>query len=498
MIENQRQLAFLLSRLLWPSGVVRERVCDSAARLLIDRQLNAAATDCLADWVAAQDLESVAAAALLVLLRAKALDSEWVPPSMETLSASVKKPSLLSDMLMAELYGGAIADRDLRKYYSCTAPDEFEPEPFFSTYANGFLPPIYTDWASRITGKGRTEFSRQWAYEWQHLVAATGVRQSEEPLHFLGRQQYDHYVIFDTIMSEVYRSAFLRALAWAADCSVITPDLARFLAMKTCQLDLGLWLIEPVSRPAWWPKVSAPEGQISTVPAQVWPQVESLWERQRSEFGDQALIHAAGRVYENEEVYDLEILGAFQCCRGSASPDLGDIVERYVERSYVSYHPGGMAFGGTIDRRDAASFAIALQDWLVIPAARTVHPDSIPRWDYWKQIRGIWIPVPYSDFQFSCSTDGVRVEVGGATVAVWRVWTDGLREKQRGMLVSPAAGEFLTARREVIDKLAADLGCVFCWICRLTGNFRKYDGEDWTSSAHHRTFGTTNIVLPFS
>jgi len=498
MTLDYGQLALLFSRLLWPSGMVRERACDAAAHLLVDSEIGSVVTSKLLDWIADQGLESVAATGLLVLLRGKALEPELAMPSTEVVSASLRRPSLLSGMLMGELYGKVISGASLRECYTNSVPDDYQPDPFFVKYATGFLPPIYTDWADTISARQGIPFSRQWAYEWQHLVSATGAKKSDSPMHFHGQQHYDHYVIFDSFMSEVYRSAFLRALAWAADRSAIPLEEARYLAMKTCQLDLGLWLIDPITRPAWWPKASEPDGEIDTIAPQVWQQIQSLWDRQRDVFGDDVLIQASGRVYENKTVYDLELFGAFQRCEGGVSPEAEDVVKWYTDRPDLRYQASGMLFGGTVDQRDISSFAEEIEDWLVIPAARAVNPISIPRWDYWKEYRGIWIPLPYRNLEVSCSASGVSISGGDSEIAKWQIWTDGLREKQAGMLSSPASGEFVVARREVINGLAVELGCVFCWICRLIGHHRDYDGVEWKTFTNCRMFGTTGIVMPFT
>lgn len=497
MTGDHQQLTLLLSRLLWPSGMVRERACDAMAELITNDEPSSVATSALLDWMAAQNLESVAATGLLILLRAQARNPDWESPSAQEAASSLKKPSLLSDLLMAEVYGGSAGPTDLQECHSGSVPEDYEPDAFFTKYATAFLPPIYATWADSITQRYQAPFSQQWAYEWSALVVATGVRKSDGPLHFRGMQHSDHYVAFDTLMSEVYRSAFLRALAWAAHRSVLPVEEAKHLAMKACQLDLGLWLVDPVTRPAWWPTATEPEGEIDTVPAQMWQNVERLWNAEQETFGDKVLVQAVGRVRENKTIYDLEILGAFQRCEGSASPNAEELARWYTERPYLNYEPRGLPFAGTVMGQDATSFGKQIGDWLVVPAARAIHPVSIPRWEYWKEYRGIWIPLPYLDMRFSCSSSGVSYCNGDSEIAKWQIWTDGLREKEPGM-ISPAVGQLLVAERKIICGLAAELGCVFCWICRLTGHHREYDHQEWKEFADCRLFGTTSIVMPFA
>src|SRR5579859_6623347 len=144
-IAKKRELLWLLSRLTWPSILVRERACIGLANLLLHRQLGDIACTTLLDWIARQRLESVAAIGILPFLRAQIQDSAYRAP-FTTLMQAVHAPSILTWLLLNELDSAQnLPLADVCKHNE-TAPKDFSPPPFFEKYVDNFLPPIYTDY----------------------------------------------------------------------------------------------------------------------------------------------------------------------------------------------------------------------------------------------------------------------------------------------------------------------------------------------------------------
>ena len=135
---------------------------------------------------------------------------------------------------------------------------------------------------------------------------------------------------FDTEMSEIFRSAYLRALAFMADTNQLPFKYAVQFATAACPIDIELMRVVPLSRPNWWPRSdNSPIKSIDTSFASIWQQVESLWILQKDEMSflpdieigsNQMLIAGSGLVGDGESVYDLEICGAFQKSDGPMQP----------------------------------------------------------------------------------------------------------------------------------------------------------------------------------
>ena len=260
-------LALLLQRLTWPSGLVRERACVSLGSLLADAELGSEVTGAVLAWMAAQRLESVVVFGLLAFFKAQTHCGR-IPP-WDVISQSLTKPSLLSWLIARSLYEEYIGDPTVGDLHSGTAPTGFEAVPFFLKYARNFVPPVYLERARHIDQKYRLGFLRQWAFEWTRLVVVTGFKLREPYVSFWTRQDDDHLSCLDLPLSEVYRSAFLRAIAWATDEGTLSPSGALLLAAEACPIDLGLWQVLPQKQPDTWPKCPLAHDSVDTVPGVV-------------------------------------------------------------------------------------------------------------------------------------------------------------------------------------------------------------------------------------
>src|SRR5690242_17379848 len=81
-------------------------------------------------------------------------------------------------------------------------------------------------------------------------------------------------------MTEAYRSAFLRTLAWASGDRGVHLGEVLFLAARACPIDFELWPLRPSRRPGWWPYSGKTNASIDVGPGEIWQQIALLWERQ--------------------------------------------------------------------------------------------------------------------------------------------------------------------------------------------------------------------------
>lgn len=498
-MNTKDALGLLFAQLTWPSGMVRERACVAIADLLLYPQHSAETQTALLDWMREQTLESVMVHGLLALLRAKIQDSNFVFPHVDDLVRNAQKPSILSWMLIKEMHPDADIVFEQVLNHSEKAPPAFQPDPFFDKYITTFLPPIYADRAAEIEKKELVRFRRQWAYEWQCLVAATGIKPSRTPMDFWMRDRSDYCLALDLFMGEIYRSAYLRALAWAATQGRLSQADAVFFASQTCPIDLAIWRIKPERRPVWWPQTTGALDKIDTVPAQIWQQVQALWDRQRTQGDEWVIAAASGIVHEEEEAaYDLEIFGLFQKCHGPETPDFSEVAAwcRYGNGFYPET-VSPLHFDGRIPQRRLDTAVKAFADWSFAPAANTARNVTVPRWQWWRMNREIWVPSAYIDngpLTFRCQENGITVRNDkDYMVAEWSDWTDSLQERCADN-VPPATGQFLRVARKQIERFAAETGSTFCWVCRLTGYHSKSYNKEWERAVTCREFGVSRIV----
>lgn len=469
----------LLSRLTWPSPLVQERACRSLASLLRDTEMRGETWEHLSHWLRTQPLEICSVAGLMVLARA-AIDEElasstlssqntqadtsWLPAIKEVVEA-LGSPSLLSWLVLRDVYnkpelelhqsvsGGAAL-------HSGEPPSDFKLSAFFLDHRTECVPPVYDRLVQMVTDDG-INLMRQWAFEWKNLIDRTGMERSTTSLHFWLRGSYskEHYPMGLPRMGEVYRSAFLRALAWAYETQRFAlGDAVSFAAMLR-PVDLELWRTEPASRPIWWPYAREntvklnPQNEPATepipssspivlncAPTEVWDQVESLWNRAAQfqadsslvpeedhaaagEYGQQPehlqqnnwqLIAARAPVVQGETLYLLEIFGVFQRCNGPKSPSLEEVAtwigggvelsESMDSQNTLTCVTGPQAFGsdgsplrfrGLISPEDPDERAQTFDDWDLLPATCPVSIWASLPWQFWRTRGMIWFPAPY-------------------------------------------------------------------------------------------------------
>jgi hypothetical protein len=500
-ISHEQGLAWLLSRLTWPVIRVRERASVELGALLLHPQLGGETHSALLQWIAAQRLESLVAPGLLPFLRAHMEDRAYTAPLADVVK-SLQAPSPLAWLLLNELD----VNHPLPFAKACghaeTAPQDFTPPAFFARYAENFLPPGNADLMRILERQGRVPVWRQWAFEWQRLLTVLGIIPTRSELDEWRLPGGERYVGIDTRLSEVYRSAFLRAAAWAAGQGV-HPTFVQFVAARTCPLDLDLWRVTPQVRPAWWPQIGQPAGQIDTTAADIWRQVEALWE-QRGD--DDTLVAASGIVSHEETIYHLEIVGLFQCCIGPETPDLAEMTAWWgseadaEDMALALERPSPLRFGGVMANRPPESGLRRFADWLVLPAACPVtHSWAVPRWQMWRIEREMWLPAPYlaeSPLTVACEPDAIVIRTSDGEIGRWVDWADGLEETTFEGL-PPRSGQAVRVRKSAIEQFARQENMSFCWFCQLTGYHRAHQGREYTLVTAQRIYGASHVMRPY-
>jgi hypothetical protein len=285
-------LDLLLARLTWPSGMVRERVCESLAELLVIDSHHESVSSALLEWISSQGLESVACLGLLPFVRAQQLEPAVQIPGRDEFSKACRCPSLLFEILLAELCGEPAQALPLGTGYGGVLPRGFEPSSDFLEQYEHALPTVYRDRARTLSTEFAVPFLQRWGYE----VAQTNrdLRNAHLPFdEYWGRPDIEHFVAFDCHLSETLRSGYLRALAWLSQQGEEQRFYAAVEALRTLPIDLGLWQVTPQPLPAWWPlRLSAAKEELDVVPAEVLAYVEELWTRQCQE--DEILGMAQG------------------------------------------------------------------------------------------------------------------------------------------------------------------------------------------------------------
>lgn len=504
MTHPENRLRWLATRLNWPSLLVRERACTALAQLLVEPIYGEVTRVFLAGWIREQLLESTACDGLLVLVRAQMEQPDVVSSLIAEVAGSFSQHSLLSWLLFREMLANDVVLSLTTLRHADDSPLDWQPSPFFEHHVQSFLPPIYMHWADLLEQPTHHRFISQWSYEWQLLVDQMGITPSTTPLDFwVGRRtDRERYMGADLHLSDVYRSAYLRALAWAFNRRFIRESDALSFAAQTCPVDLELWQVRPHESPQWWPRVSAVDSPIDTSAAAIWQQVTELWEAQQTTdaqwpSNDYVLGYASGSITSGEIVYDLDICGVFQRRQGSDVPLLQEIVDWYMGSNTIGMDVvSPLRCRGDIPSGPVSRFAESFGGWRVVPAAVILREPTTPRWQMWRMKRRIWSPapcmLPRSTIVYA-ENNHLVYSLQESPVGYWSDWTEDLREKRPDELPF-LTGQQLLIARSTINAFARASTSNFCWICRLRGFYRERDYEPYRHVDDIRVFGVTSVI----
>ena len=480
----------MLSRLAWPSGMVRERACVAIADLLFDSRCAEITKRRLINWIRTQSLESILSIGLIIFLYNKTAHADYMLPSKEAITDAITKPSLLSHMILKELFPDETISIDIQSMNSGQVPDEFDISPFFIKYSRNFLPPVYMDIIEHIESEKGVPLVKQWAFEWNKILESEGKNPSAQTLNFFYENEYSDYtVVRDVYLSDIYRSAYLRTISWSIASETISEIDGKFLAIQTSSIDLGLWFLKSNLRPNWWPmhKTSL---ESTDIPAQVWDLTNTIWKKQQTSMDDWIIAEASGYVYKGNILYDLEINGFFQKNTDEYNYDLELLSNQYHKINEINYDPfgTGLIFQGIIEPRSIDSFKTHFGD--IIPASCFIRPLTSPRWQFWRMYRQIWFPNPCISphlLAFQCSNKAIIVTDFEEIIGKWVDWRDILREKATANL-PPLTGQYLQIKRDKINEFMQENDLIFCWICRLIKYERDHSYKQYAYSLDHRMY----------
>jgi hypothetical protein len=485
MTSVEKKISFLISRLSWPSVFIREKTCSSITYLLLHPYYSETVKKKLLSWLSKQKLETMVIVGVLVFAKAKLID-RYFYINIKEINHAIKKPSIMSWILLNYINNN-YSFPDLRKFTSGIPPHNFEVNPIFKKYKKSFTPPIYSDYSESIENRTFFPFTEQWAYEWKNILEEMDF----SPLEFKNRAynippSHREYLLAGCHyeLSEIYRSAFLRSVAFGVLTGVLNKNEAIFLSTLTCPVDLGIWKSKTYNKPDFWPKIY----DKTDIKKTIWEKI-SLLKNQIETKSGWIISEASGRLYEKNSIYDLNIMGIFEIPDdGQSKPDFEKVSKEYkvniidYEQKYEEYPilEGQVKFQSPMVINEYTNH--------ILPVSGFVKPPSIPIWQYFKTRRNIWIPMPFIlsnnlkfnfendkttilgsdvDLQFNFSQKGLMIDDGNNIFAKWMYWADSLAEKTN-LFLPPSNGQYLVIKKETINNFLLETGSRFSWLCELT------------------------------
>jgi hypothetical protein len=481
----------LLSRLTWPSGLVRERAATAIASELVAGSKGFKRE--FLDWVRQQTLESYYLPPLLAVYRAMAESGAPVFEPLELVGA-VAYPSLASNLILRAIFGNSRGVPDPFDMHAGSAPSSHQTSLIFEKNTE-VLPGMLSERAHSIDEN--LPFTAQWSYEFDNLCKRLG-RTPQRP-HFHSWSRRDGYIpVLDTVLSEVYTSAYLRALAWAITRRM-PEGLAYSCAAQACPVDLSLWLVAPRPRPHWAllpPVAGASEEPLDEAAIRQYC-VDVLYTLTKS-IDPESVARLTTRLAIGSSLVSIKLEMLIQSAEGPDTPT-DDAVAAWASSAPFIFPTSDLLWleGGHVKPPGSASdpWSCKIEDWRLHRPAGPLMISASGRWQWWRHYRLPSGPAPTltDGYRITCKPDGVVASSQGLVLGEWFDWNEGFQE----LLVDdlpPAMGCALVLPSDLVRAWANRLKGTPCWLFTVSVYSRKYDYGEYSSTAFSFLLGTTKVI----
>jgi hypothetical protein len=452
--------------------MVRWRVAKEIRDLLNDPLTRPATTDTLLDYLEACKTESEVSAILSIVF----LASPAGRPTRTALISRIRCPSLLSDIIIERTYGPGRGIGWWWGAHSGPAPPDFEGGSYFEKYKAWHVPPILADNLTRLERASGLPFRQHWAFEWMSLRDKLAIRCTDYPHYFDNFADVRAGITgqYWQRMREVYRSAYLRTLAFAVSEWRLPQKIAQDNCMELVEGIAGLFEVEPGRRPVW----------LSDIP-----------ERSCEEDSDfSALVGELVRVSAKANTrlvsLDVSIVSSVKKC-GKLS------VTAHLLSPDYELPPSAMLFEkmpllmiddtfelkGPPARLSVEEAKTAGVRGDEVAVCNTLFPIPFGCWQGDYISLGIAIPAPYviEGTHIACTNEGVELRTEGVVVATTTLWNDGWKPSY------PKGGNTRCGMATMMDTATLDeaqvqLGRKLAFFVRLQIWDREKEYGDFTVS----------------
>ena len=433
-------LQMLIERLLWPIPRVRLEAARGLACLIREDDRETANT--LVGWIRARHLESEVILGLGII-DAFELGSYF---DVRDVSWAILAPSLLSDFLLRRNFPDAKKLNPLRyaRSPSKSAPLLQHEKNWFERYREIAVPRLFSHDLLGLQESTGFPFMNGWQHDWCWLQSTNPRPEVEFPYFFTdrNRKRVDH---FSCGQREIYVSAYLRTLGFAAYLRAISQDVAESYALNALTMNQGLARLEPIERPDWARNLIPSDANHTRKIAQ------NLWARAESALRpDEKLL--ALRVVDFEEDGFIEFELALTV--GATGLDKGPPRAGTLDDIMVNEVPGKMT--GQVGRKVGFS----------LPSI--AHPSRMTQRVYPVVLGSVHIEMAlqvrlaspdlfgtYADIH--CGHSEIQLKEGADVFSRWVHWyTDW--EPGTFNELGPAIGSMTTVLKSSLDRLSTSHG----------------------------------------
>jgi hypothetical protein len=303
-----------VARLGLPVAMAKLQIMHDIAANLRDEESGPIVWDALLRWIKSRELESEVLEGLCPLILAKGARVLKI----STLRLNIERPSILSDVLIAEAFGSPLLVTAWMHSHSEEVPHLMRLNQELEELSSArFVPPLFGNRLRALEQRSSKPFLRQWAYEFT-LLRSRGVYTDGGDFGYFRGDTTNGTGMFTGKRSHLARSAFLRTLALAVSRWGMPQDLAEEVAQFALPAEPILLKLLPGSPPSWasaahaWP-IDDANADLPTEIAQLVGHIEHHTGR--------TLLHFKGCIHSSKTMRAEVEVTTVLAARGAADPE---------------------------------------------------------------------------------------------------------------------------------------------------------------------------------
>jgi len=490
-------LDVLLSRLIWPSPLIRERAATALSFLLSDKIVSKAVLQRLSNWLRKRDLESITVLALLPIVKSTRRDGKNSPLDFESIKKIILRPSINTESILKEIarsMGGNLLTKDkfeeTREPQNLSiCPREYEPSKFFLNYAKSFLPQMHFLKAERLRDETGYDLIKQWGWEAEHIEKELNVHEElGEVMDFYGRSNGSLMIGMSSLFSEIFNASFIRSIYIGYKLGHIPKQILLKWTFSHCPVDLSFWDIFSQQTPKWWPNMNQSSGsKIDISRSGIWESINDLITSSESRHKVLAIdgpLRPFDGWFKNSLDTTIMLIPFAYRIRGGKLPDPKELINDGTLYSFISLNVDSSSPLSYFDPSNKYLNQDSIggsreKDMTTFPLVSKLR--TLPL-NFWQAFRVYREPFGLSENLFSLAN---RMKPGQDSwaffekdkeVAVGYTWRVGFFERQADGFDVPS-GQVIEIDRAWLEKILEYQKVRLGYVARVNMTFREYSFE---------------------
>lgn len=394
----------------------------------------------------------------------------------------IKKPSVLSDMYLDEIYDSKTEFLTWLEQHSGPVPNHFRMPHSFQETVTHYVAPIFKYDFEWIEERYGAPLLYHWAWEYEQLKDLLGNYETSHSYFLEDHDRWEHTGSYHFKISDALQSAYLRTLNFAVSELEMPLGLARDLATNAITLDFDLERVRASKKS----EILASFGELDFSDSSALQNLSDLTKDIFETSGD-VLVAASFPLCRNKNyAADLDLISFL-------SNENGEFEDIEFFEGIDIHLPKKFDFHEWAEQKAIFNhMKEPIDEKGVYLAAFRILPLRLARWQSELVIRGLYIPSPlligdnylvtYDDYQISFIVDE-------QVVAKWVFWLDNWRPCHLKHLYS-GVGTALFVKQKTINKELQKNGLKLGISAKLNYMTRKKDYDKF----EHRTL-TENMII---